>query len=114
MSVASLDGEHLASFGQAMTNILSTPVAEFIFAQLVDGMPNSENYSRDHYYYLEEAPAMDHHELCPGSMEKTRAFLSRLHATSFKFDPKVSTHLGSRHERESYKVRNRSHSSTRL
>lgn len=89
MSLASLDGEHLASFKQALTNLLSTPTAEFTYAQIVDGMPTSHTYMTDHWFY-EGLPVLDHQELCPGTMDKTRAFRSQFDILSLKFEPKVS------------------------
>lgn len=89
MSLASLDGEHLASFKQAMANLLSTPAVEFTYAQIVDGMPTSNTYMRDHWFY-EGLPVLDHQELCPGTMDKTRAFRSQFDTLSLKFEPKVS------------------------
>ena len=90
MSLASLDEEHLAAFKQAMINILSTPLAEFTYAQIVDGMPTRDTYMRDHWQF-EGVPAMDHHELCPGITEKTRAFRSEFDVFSLKFEAQVVT-----------------------
>ena len=88
MSLADLDGEHLASLKQAMTNILSTPLAEFAYAQIIDGMPTRDAYIADHYFH-EGIPALDHQELCPGTMEKTRAFRSQFDILSLNFKLKV-------------------------
>lgn len=97
MSFASPDGDHLASFEQAMTNVLSTPLAEFTHAQIVDGMPTSDTYMRDHWHY-EGRPAMNHHDLCPGTMEKTRAFRSQFDDFSVRFETKVATTWGRSNE----------------
>lgn len=88
MSVADLDGEHLASLKQAMANILSTPLAEFAYAQIVDGMPTRDTYIANHYFH-EGFPALNHQELCPGTMEKARAFCSQFNVLSLNFKPKV-------------------------
>lgn len=90
MSLASLDEEHLAAFKQAITNVLSTHLAEFTYAQIIDGMPTRDTYTREHSH-LEGVPAMDHHDLCPGIIEKTRAFRSEFDILSLKFEPKVAT-----------------------
>lgn len=90
MSLASLDGEHLASFKQALTNLLYTPTAELTYAQIVDGMPTSHTYMTDHWFY-DGFPVFDHEELCPGTMDKTRAFRSQFDVLSLKFEPKVIT-----------------------
>lgn len=89
MSLASLDDQHLAPLRQALANLLSTPTAEFTYAQIVDGMPTSDTYMTDHYFY-EGFPVLTHEELCPGIVEKTRAFRSRFDVLSLQFEPKVS------------------------
>lgn len=88
MSLAGLDAEHLASLDRALANLLSTSNAEFTYAQIVDGMPTREIYVTDHWFY-EEFPVLDHEELCPGAMDKTRAFRSQFNIGSLKFEPKV-------------------------
>lgn len=88
MSLEDLDREHLASLKQAMTNMLSTPHAEFAYAQIVDGMQTRDAYIADHFFY-EEVPALNHEELCPGTMETTRAFRSQFDVLSLNFDPEV-------------------------
>lgn len=70
-----LDDRHQAVFQQAMTNVLATDLAKLTFAQLVDGLPlwdiaidlSSQRHSS-------EEPVYKHKELCPGAMEKARAF----------------------------------------
>lgn len=88
MSLADLDGEHLASLQQAITNILSTPLAKFAYTQIIDGMPTRDAYITDHYFH-EGVPVLNHQELCPGTMEKTRAFHSQFNVLSLNFKPKV-------------------------
>lgn len=90
MSLSSLDGEHLASFEQALANLLATPTAEFTYAQIIDGMPTNDTYMTDHWFY-EGLPVLDHQQLCPGTMEKTQAFRSQFDILSLKFEPKVNT-----------------------
>lgn len=93
MSLTSLDEKHLASFKQALTNLLSLPTVEFTYAQIVDGMPTSHTFMTDHWHWLyglyEGLPVLDHEELCPGTMDKTRAFRSKFDILSLKFEPKV-------------------------
>lgn len=59
MSLASLDGEHLSSLEQALANLLATPSAEITYAQIIDGMPTSDTYMTDHWFY-EGFPALDY------------------------------------------------------
>lgn len=88
MALACLDAEHLASLDRALANLLSTPNAEFTYAQIVDGMPTSDVYVMYHWFY-EGFPVLNHEELCPGAMDKTRAFRSQFDIASLKFEPKV-------------------------
>lgn len=88
MSLTSLDAEHQASFKHAMANLLSTPIAEFTYAQIVDGMPISNIYKEDHRF-CEGFPVLDHKDLCPGTMDKTRAFRSQFDIDSVEFEPKL-------------------------
>lgn len=71
----SLDEEHLAVYSRAITNVLSTDLAESTFAQLVDGLPLWDVvYGLAHYGLVREEPVYNHRNLCPGVLEKTRAF----------------------------------------
>ncbi|KAG8158740.1 hypothetical protein KVR01_011183 [Diaporthe batatas] len=88
MSLADLDGEYLASLKQAMTNLLSTPLAEFAYAQIIDGMPTRDSYFGPRHCH-KGAPVLNHLELCPGIMEKTRAFRSQFDVLSLNFEPKT-------------------------
>lgn len=89
MSLQDLDPEHAIPLRLALSNLLSTPVAEFTYAQIVDGMPVSDVYAEDHFF-REEWPVMQHEELCPGSLEKTRAFRSEFDYLALSLDAKVS------------------------
>ncbi|KAG8161472.1 hypothetical protein KVR01_008459 [Diaporthe batatas] len=72
-----LDEDHLAAYSRAMKNVLSTELAETTFAQLVDGLPLYSVVSNLVHYELEKTePAYNHRTLCPGVLEKTRAFHS--------------------------------------
>ncbi|KAG8158653.1 hypothetical protein KVR01_011775 [Diaporthe batatas] len=73
-----------------MTNILSLPHAEFTYAQIVDGMPTSDIYRSDHWYYEHNvALPVDHQHLCPGIMKKTQAFRAEFDIMSLRFDTKT-------------------------
>lgn len=88
MSLQDLDSEHGTPLRLALNNLLSTPVAEFTYAQIVDGMPVSDVYAEDHWF-LEDWPVMQHEELCPGALEKTRAFRSEFDYLSLRLEAKV-------------------------
>lgn len=88
LSLADLDVGHLAHFRRAMFNVLCAPGAEFTFAQINDGQPTSNVYEDDHYF-REVLPVMHHENMCPGSIEKTRAFRSGFDIFDLKFDAKA-------------------------
>jgi hypothetical protein len=71
----SLADKHLEAYSRALTNILSTDLAELTFAQLVDGLPLWDVvFGLSEYGLVEEEPVYNHRTLCPGVLEKTRAF----------------------------------------
>lgn len=89
LSLEDLDVEHLQPFRRALFNVLSAPVAEFTFAQIVDGQPTSSVYADDHFF-RDGLPVMQHDDLCPGSLERTQAFRSGLDILAFKFESSAS------------------------
>lgn len=88
LSLEGLDVEHLQHFRRALFNVLSAPVAELTFAQIVDGQPTSNVYAGDHFF-TDNLPVMQHETLCPGSIEKTRAFRAGFDILSLNFKPSV-------------------------
>lgn len=92
MSLEILDAEHLGPLRQGLANVLSTPTADLTYAQIVDGMPLASIYAEDHWF-REGLPVMDHEELCPGVLEKTRALRSEFDVSSLPFQPQVNLTL---------------------
>jgi hypothetical protein len=91
-SIASLDHVHHQRLAQALRNVLSTPIAESTFAQIVDGLPLSEierdkfdRSSVSHYHPLHEK----HTELCPGTLSKLRELNSKFKLESLNFGAEV-------------------------
>lgn len=75
-----LDKDHLAAYARALTNVLSTELAESTFAQLIDGLPLWDVVSALGHYGLDrEEPVFKHRELCPGVLQETRAFLANFY-----------------------------------
>lgn len=87
-SLGTLDKEHLQPLRRALLKCLSTSVAEYTYAQILDGQPTCYKYAGDHYYE-DSWPVMQHEEICPGYLEKARAFRSDFDVLSLKFDAKV-------------------------
>lgn len=88
MSLEHLDSEHLEPLKRALNNLLSTTIVEQTYAQIVDGMPIASVYAEDHWF-REGNPLMQHEELCPGVLEKTRNFRSQFDVLSLEFPPKA-------------------------
>lgn len=89
LSLEDLDVEHFEPFRGVLLNILSAPVAEFTFAQIINGQPTSSVYASDHFF-RDNLPVMHHETLCPGSVDKTQAFRSGFDILTLKFEPSVS------------------------
>lgn len=70
-----LDDAHQRAFKRAVTNILSTPIAEETFAQIADGLPlRSVAIGTQNHRVLRGDPIEKHVEMCPGAIEKAREF----------------------------------------
>ncbi|KPM43812.1 hypothetical protein AK830_g2786 [Neonectria ditissima] len=80
-NIGILDNEHVAAFRQALERILATPLAEFTYAQILDGLPTEESLE-DSYVYMASHPVykLGHKNLCGGFLEKARDLMA-------KFDP---------------------------
>lgn len=89
MSFSDLDVEHLASFKQAIINLLSLPTIKFTYTQIINRMPTSDTYTTDHWFYM-GFPVLNHKELCPSTINKARAFQSKFDINSLTFKPKAS------------------------
>lgn len=85
--------EHLQPLRRALINFLSAPISEFTYAQIIDGMPTSDVYATDHNF-RDGLAVSDHEELCPGSIEKARAFRADFNVLDLVFKSKVSISEG--------------------
>ncbi|KPM42479.1 hypothetical protein AK830_g4052 [Neonectria ditissima] len=74
-TISMLESPHKDVFSQALMNILSTDLAEFTYAQILDGLPTVESF-RESYVWMEGHPVyeLDHTQLCEGFLEKARQF----------------------------------------
>ncbi|KAG6358643.1 hypothetical protein INS49_012161 [Diaporthe citri] len=78
-----LDPNHQNVFATAMSNLLSTEIAERTFAQIIDGLPLKDvAFSMRTHEYTRYDPVFSHVELCPGVLERTRMLRDA-------FDPKA-------------------------
>lgn len=86
-----LDPDHLDSLRLALTNILATDVAEFTYAQIIDGLPTTWSFYDFHSLYAtKDHPAQLHPELCEGVMDRVYQFRSAFDPLSLRFEPYVS------------------------
>lgn len=70
-----LDKDHQHVFTTALLNIIRTKVTETTLAQIVDGLPLEHiAFSLWAHRYTSEDPVATHTELCPGALDKTKAF----------------------------------------
>lgn len=78
-----LDADHQAIFATAMSNLLSTEIAEQTFAQILDGLPLRDvAFGMRVFEYNRSDPVFSHVELCPGVLDRTRMLRD-------DFDPKA-------------------------
>lgn len=83
-----LGENHLQSLRRALTNCLATSVAEYTYAQILDGRPTRDVYAIDHHIE-DDWPIAQHEEICAGFLEKSKAFRSDFDVLSLKFEAKV-------------------------
>ncbi|KAG8156868.1 hypothetical protein KVR01_013281 [Diaporthe batatas] len=87
-SLELLDGEHLQPLRRAITNCLATSAAEYAYTQILDGRPTSYVFGGDHY--MEPRwPIYKHKQICPGFLDKAKAFRSDFDVLSLKFEAKT-------------------------
>lgn len=87
-----LGGAHHDVLIRAISNVLSTKIAEETFAQIIDGLPlASVVQDTSDGGLTDDHPIHDaHKELCPGVLEKTREFRRDVDLSLIKLDSTVS------------------------
>ncbi|RFU28610.1 hypothetical protein B7463_g7714, partial [Scytalidium lignicola] len=82
-----LDEKHLEVFMQAVSNILATEVAKFTYAQIVDGLPTVDTWTK-YQVRMETHPVfqLNHVHLCAGALEKTRNLMSHFDLEKLHFE----------------------------
>ncbi|KAG8163372.1 hypothetical protein KVR01_006669 [Diaporthe batatas] len=74
-----LDDAHQQALDSAVMSIISTPIAEETFAQIVDGLPlRSVALGTQNRRVIRGDPIDNHPDMCPGALEKAREFQMRL------------------------------------
>lgn len=90
--LSALDDEHASIFKTAFSRLLATELAELTFAQIVDGLPTKASFQEFHRYLNRTNHpvfALDHAELCPGVVEKTRQIRDAFDPMSLVFKAEV-------------------------
>ncbi|KAF5002015.1 hypothetical protein FDECE_10757 [Fusarium decemcellulare] len=96
-SIDALGEYHKEVFLRALSNLLSTDLAEHTYAEILDGLPTKDSL-RESYLYLEGHPVyeLNHSEICEGSLEKAREFRASLNPSSLRFE-QHDTVAGTKH-----------------
>ncbi|KAH6618317.1 hypothetical protein B0J18DRAFT_371511 [Chaetomium sp. MPI-SDFR-AT-0129] len=88
--IADLDGEHQRLLVRAINRLLSTELAEFTFAQILDGLPTGDvAYDSPAMPYGEHPIGTVHDELCPGMVDKVREFRSQFQLDTLGFNSQL-------------------------
>ncbi|KAJ3538901.1 hypothetical protein NM208_g2550 [Fusarium decemcellulare] len=82
---------HRRVLDRATKNVLCTELAQFTYAQIIDGLPTGDvSWDRRYCGVFGEHPIdLEHEELCPGAMEKAREFHEEWNSEILMFDPKA-------------------------
>lgn len=86
-----LSDEHERIFQRALMNVLSTEVAEYTYAQILDGLPTVKSL-RESYVFMSGHPVheINHEQLCPGFLEKAREFRAQFNPSDIYIEQSVS------------------------
>jgi hypothetical protein len=82
--------EHHKLLSRAISNVLSTELARFTLAQIIDGLPTADTAwdSRSPAVFGDH-PIEEHPELCPGVMNRARDFIQQFDQSVLRFDAQV-------------------------
>lgn len=91
VSIQHLSPDHYHTLIQAITNVLSTQLAELTLAELCDGLPlwSTVRDMRGGQLLIYSHPLSKHDSLCDGALEKARQFRDAFDPTSLSFHPYV-------------------------
>ncbi|KAF5024407.1 hypothetical protein F66182_3493 [Fusarium sp. NRRL 66182] len=81
---------HQGVLGRAIESVLSTDLAQFTYAQIIDGLPIADvAWDRRLPGIMGEHIIDDHEALCPGALEKAREYYEEWSPKDLKFDLKT-------------------------
>ncbi|KAF4973123.1 hypothetical protein FZEAL_9411 [Fusarium zealandicum] len=86
-NLETLQTSHQDIFRRALANLLSTDLAEYAYAQILDGLPTEESLLEG-YVYMGGHPVfeLNHTKLCEGFLDKARDFRARFDPCQLRFD----------------------------
>lgn len=92
VSFKSITSEHhRQTLDRAIRNVLSTELAQFTYAQIVDGLPIADvAWDRRLPGIMGEHIIDDHETLCPGALEQAQVYYKEWDPSTLNFDPEVS------------------------
>ncbi|KAK3942858.1 hypothetical protein QBC46DRAFT_255539 [Diplogelasinospora grovesii] len=76
---------HLKALKTAIMNVLGTELAEFTYAQIVDGYPTNSSF-REFHYCEEDHPVRQQEALCDGAVSVFQSFRSSFNPLTLKFN----------------------------
>ncbi|KAF7563632.1 hypothetical protein G7046_g454 [Stylonectria norvegica] len=84
-----LDEDHRKPLDRAVSNLLGTDIAEFTYAQILDGLP-TEKSLRESFAVVKDHPVYTKHhaEICPGFLDKARKFRAQFTTDQLRFQSK--------------------------
>ncbi|KAI8711170.1 hypothetical protein NCS52_01492600 [Fusarium sp. LHS14.1] len=87
-SIDALDEGHRRIFANAIMKVLATDLAEFTYAQILDGLP-TEKSVRTGFHFMHDQPVftLPHENICEGYLDKARKFRARFDASELSFEP---------------------------
>lgn len=81
---------HRRVLDKAISNVLSTELAIFTYAQIIDGLPIADvAWDRRLPGIMGEHIIDEHETLCPGALEKAQEYYENWQPSSLVFDPEV-------------------------
>ncbi|KAF5558750.1 hypothetical protein FPHYL_7341 [Fusarium phyllophilum] len=81
---------HCQILDRAIRNVLSTELAKFTYAQIIDGLPTADvAWDRRLPGIMGEHIINDHETLCPGALEKAHQYYKEWDPSSLKFAPET-------------------------
>jgi hypothetical protein len=81
---------HRIVLNKAIRNVLSTELAIFTYAQIIDGLPIADvAWDRRLPGIMGEHVIDEHETLCPGALENTQEYYENWQPSDLMFDPEV-------------------------